>query len=132
MKNIESEIYQYLKERGWSNLLPGNIAKSISIEAAELLELFQWTNHTIEETKKDTQKMEEIKKELADVFIYAFDMAVLLDIDTKKIIKEKLEQVKKKYPAELMRKNSKEGSGSGTDLEYLKIKNNYRKNKNLQ
>ena len=127
MKNIEREVHKYLKERGWDNLLPGNIAKSISIEAAELLELFQWTNNTIEETKKDTQKMEEIKKELADVFIYAFDMAVLLDIDTEKIIKEKLEYVKKKYPAALMRKNSKKGSGSGSDIEYLRIKKSYRK-----
>src|SRR3989344_3364255 len=127
MKNIESEIYQYLKERGWDNLSPGNIAKSISIEAAELLELFQWTNNNLEETKKDFQKMEEIKKELADVFIYAFDMAVLLDINTEEIIKKKLEQVKKKYPAKLMRKKAKKIPGSGTDLEYLRIKNNYRK-----
>lgn len=72
--------------------------------------------------------MEEIKKELADVFIYAFDMAVLLDIDTEKIIREKLEQVKKKYPAELMLKNAKEGSGSAEDPEYIKIKNHYRQN----
>ena len=127
MKNIEREIHQYLKERGWDNLLPSNIAKSISIEAAELLELFQWTNNNIEETKKDAQKMEEIKKELADVFIYAFDMAVLLGIDTETIIKEKLDKVKKKYPAELMRKNAKNESGSGADPEYLKIKNSYRK-----
>ena len=81
----------------------------------------------MEERKKDAQKREEIKKELADVFIYAFDMAVLLGIDTETIIKEKLEKVKKKYPAELMRKNAKNESGSGADPEYLKIKNSYRK-----
>lgn len=127
MKKIETQIYQYLKERGWDNLAPANIAKSISIEAAELLEIFQWTNNSLEETKKDTQKMAEIKKELADVLIYAFDMAVLLEIDTQKIIEEKLEQVKKKYPAVLMRKNAKAQSGSGASSEYLKIKNDYRR-----
>ena len=129
MKNIESDIYQYLAERGWDKLRPSDLAKSICIEAAELFEIFQWTNVSLEEIKQDLKKMEEIKKELADVFIYAFDMAVLLDIDVEKIIKEKLEQVKKKYPAELMRKNAKEGSGSGADPKYWKIKNHHRQSK---
>lgn len=128
MKNIESDIYQYLTERGWDKLRPSDLAKSICIEAAELLEIFQWTSASLEEIKHDSKKMGEVKKELADVFIYAFDMAVLLGIDTEKIVKEKLEQVKKKYPAELMRKNAKEGSGSGTDPKYWKIKNHHRQN----
>ena len=129
MKDIEIEIKQFLVERGWDKLRPSDLAKSISIEAAELLEIFQWTSANIEETKRDTKKMSQIKKELADVYIYAFEMAILLGIDTEKIIKEKLEQVKKKYPAELMRRNAKEGSGSGIDPEYLKIKNNHRQKK---
>ena len=115
MKKTEQAISEYLTERGWDHLRPSDLAKSISIEAAELLEVFQWTSLTIEETKADQKKMDEIKKELADVFIYAFDMAVLLGLDTEQIITDKLEQVKKKYPAEAMRKNAKEESGSGTD-----------------
>ncbi|PIP29524.1 hypothetical protein COX27_00930 [Candidatus Kuenenbacteria bacterium CG23_combo_of_CG06-09_8_20_14_all_36_9] len=105
------------------------MAKSICIETAELLEIFQWTSIDIKETKQDLKRMEEIKKELADVFIYAFEMTVLLGIDSEKIIKEKLEQVKKKYPAELMRKNAKDGSGSGADPKYWKIKNSHRQSK---
>jgi len=77
MKNIESEIKRFLVERGWDKLRPSDLAKSISIEAAELLEVFQWTSLDIEETKRDTQRMEDIKKELADVFIYAIEMAIL-------------------------------------------------------
>lgn len=127
MKKIESEVYAYLSERGWDTLRPSDLAKSICIEAAELLEIFQWTNDTIEQTKQNPEKMEEIKKELADVFIYAFDMAVLLGIDTETIVREKLEHVKKKYPANLMRQNAQKESGSGTDPEYLKIKNQYRR-----
>lgn len=126
MKNIEAEIYKFLAERGWNKLRPSDLAKSICIEAAELLEIFQWTSVDIKEVKKDLKRMEEIKKELADVFIYAFEMAVLLGIDSEKIIKEKIERVKKKYPAELMRKNAKEGSGSGGDPKYWKIKNHHR------
>src|SRR3989344_3551785 len=129
MKNIESEIKKILVEHGWGQLRPSDLAKSISIEAAELLEIFQWTSVDIEETKRNAKKMEEIKKELADVFIYAIEMAVLLDLDVEGIVKAKLEQVKKKYPAELMRKNAKDGSGSGADPKYWKIKNSHRQSK---
>lgn len=126
MKNLEAKIKEFLVERGWDKLRPSDLAKSISIEAAELLEIFQWTSMDIAETKGDTAKMEEIKKELADVFIYTLEMAALLDLDVEKIISAKLEQVRRKYPAELMRKNAKSESGSGTDPEYWKIKNSAR------
>ena len=126
MKKIESEIKQFLIERGWDKLRPSDLAKSISIEAAELLEIFQWVSIDITETKNDTKKMEEIKKELADVMIYAIQMAALLDFDMEQIIAEKLQKVKEKYPAELMRKNASGNSGSGTDPEYWKIKNRHR------
>ena len=129
MKNIESEIKRFLVERGWDKLRPSDLAKSISIEAAELLEIFQWTSLDIEETKRDAQRIEDIKKELADVFIYAIEMAILLHLDVEKIVMAKLEQVRRKYPAELMRKNSKEESGSGTDPKYWKIKNSARRSK---
>ena len=129
MKNIESEIKRFLVERGWDKLRPSDLAKSISIEAAELLEIFQWTSLDIEETKRDAQRIEDIKKELADVFIYAIEMAILLHLDVEKIVMAKLEQVRRKYPAELMRKNSKEESGSGADPKYWKIKNLARRSK---
>lgn len=126
MKNLEAKIKEFLVERGWDKLRPSDLAKSISIEAAELLEIFQWTSMDIAETKDDAAKMEEVKKELADVFIYALEMAALLDLDVEKIISAKLEEVRRKYPADLIRKNAKTESGSGTDSEYWKIKNSAR------
>lgn len=129
MKNIETEIYDYLVERGWDKLCPSDLAKSISIEAAELLEIFQWTSVDIQEAKQNSEMMEKIKEELADVFIYSFEMATLLGIDSESIIKKKLEKVRKKYPAELMRKNAKDGSGSGADPKYWKIKHSARRSK---
>lgn len=127
MKNLEKEILKHLKDRGWDTLRPSDIAKSISIESAELLELFQWSNAELSKVKKDKEKIGEIKKELADVMIYAIEMGVLLGIDVEQAIREKLEYIQKKYPAALMKKNSKSGSGSGENSVYWKIKKQYRK-----
>ena len=124
---LEKKIYRHLKERGWHQLRPSDLAKSIMIEGAELLELFQWDNPPLEEVKKDRQKIEEIKKELADVLIYAVELAVLLELDTEKIIRKKLTQAAKKYPAKLMKKNAVAGAGSGKDTLYWEIKKKYRR-----
>lgn len=125
MKKYEKQIREYLMERGWDNLRPGDIAKSISIESAELLELFQWTNQTLEEVKNDKEKLEKIKKELADVLTYCFDMSVLLGFDTGKILLEKLEKVKEKYPAHLFKDRDKNVDAGSEDI-YWKIKKEHR------
>ncbi len=127
MKELEKRIKQHLEERGWDNLRPSDVAKSIMIEGAELLEHFQWENRDLSEVRADLAKIDGVKKELADVMIYALEMSVLLGLDTKEIINAKLDYVAKKYPAELMRKNSQKGSGSGADSEYWRIKEEYRR-----
>ncbi len=126
MKKYEREIRKYLEERSWDNLRPADLAKSISIESAELLELFQWTNQSLEEVKKDSKKMEQIKRELADVLTYCFDMSVLLEFDTGKILLEKLEKVKQKYPAHLF-KNRDKKIDAGSEEIYWEIKKEHRK-----
>ncbi len=120
MKELEVKILKHLKARKWDNLRPVDLAKSIMIEGAELLELFQWQNLSLEEVKKDKDKITEIKKELADVIIYCLEMSVLLGLNTEKIVNQKLSLVAKKYPAKLMRKENDNDS-------YLKIKNEYRR-----
>lgn len=124
MKAVELKVLNFLQERGWMDLRPADIAKSISIEAAELLEIFQWDNQTLEEVKKDTRKLKLIKSELADVFNFAIEMAILLDLDTKKIILEKIEHASKKYPAKLMKSKSVK---PGNLEVYEKIRKEYRK-----
>ncbi len=123
MKYLEQIILKYLEERGWHNLRPGDIAKSISIESGELLENFQWDNPSLEEVKKDDERIAKIKKELADVLIYCFNMAVLLKLDTREIIEEKLEKIRQKYPAELFKNSTQE---PGTEAIYWKIKKEHR------
>ncbi len=121
MKEQEDVIREYLVERGWDQLRPGDLAKSISIEAAELLELFQWTNPSLEEVKADQEKLEAIKGELADVLIYCLDMSVLLELDTNDIIMKKLEKVREKYPAELFINRDRSQEAGSEDV-YLQIK----------
>jgi NTP pyrophosphatase (non-canonical NTP hydrolase) len=126
MKDLERELLAYLKERNWHRLRPSDVAKSIAIEAAELLELFQWIDLTVAQAKKDKKKMQQLKEELADVFIYCLEMAVLLGLDTKKIIRDKLELARKKYPAKLVR-NIADRRNPGTEKMYWKIKEEYRR-----
>ena len=90
MEELKETLIQFQKERDWKQFhTPENLAKSISIEAAELLEHFQWNN--------DYEK-EEVVDELADVLTYCFFMADALDVDVEEIILNKLEKTAKKYP----------------------------------
>ena len=125
MKDIEKEVKEYLVERAWHKLRPGDLAKSVAIEAGELLELFQWDNPELESVRENPEKLSAIKKELADVLIYCFDIAVLLDIDVEQIMRDKLVKIKEKYPAELFK--DLDPSKQGTHDIYWKIKQDHRK-----
>ena len=85
-------IRKFTEDRDWSQFhTPANLAKSISIEANELLECFQWS-----ETEFDIQQ---VKEELADVLIYCRDMLDVLDLDEDTIVNMKMDQNEAKYPA---------------------------------
>lgn len=124
MKQMTTDILQHLEERSWHRLRPGDIAKSISIEAAELLEVFQWDNPTLDQVKADEKRTEALRKELADVLIYCFEMAALLGIDVEATMRQKLEKVKQKYPAELFK--DLDPDHQGTHDMYWKIKREHR------
>lgn len=93
MEKLMKEIKQFNEERDWDKFhSPENLAKSISIEAGELLECFQWDS--------ENYNKNEVCEELADVFTYCIQMAMKLDVDPKEIVLKKLEKTKKKYPVE--------------------------------
>lgn len=95
MKELMREIKKFNEERDWDQFhSPENLAKSISIEAGELLECFQWNNN---------YDKDEVCEELADVFTYCIQMALKLEVDPEEIILKKLEKTKKKYPVEKAR-----------------------------
>lgn len=99
MKNIKETVKEFMAARNWLNQPPADVAKSIVIEGAELLEHFQWTQFFEEKPELDPEEKQEIIEELADVFIYAIEMSILLDCDIEDIIKAKLDKAAKKYPA---------------------------------
>jgi dCTP diphosphatase len=85
-------LREFVSERNWQQFhTPENLAKSISIEAAELLELFQWTAPS---------DMSEVQDELADVITYCLLLADCYELDVEKIVLEKLEKTKAKYPVD--------------------------------
>ena len=89
-------IRQFTIDRDWSKFhSPTNLAKSISIEAAELLECFQWNDQEFD--------LAHVKEELADVLVYCIDLLDRLELDADEIINAKMAQNEKKYPVEKAR-----------------------------
>ena len=90
MKELTKKVVEFTHERDWDQFhSPENLAKSISIEAAELLECFQWNNE---------YDLGEVKEELADVINYCILMADKLGVSPKQIVLDKMEKTAKKYP----------------------------------
>lgn len=91
------ELRAFSLEREWAQFhTPENLAKSISIEAGELLECFQWSEGDLQE----------IQDELADVMTYCLLLADRLGLDPDQIVLEKLEKTRAKYPVEKARGRS--------------------------
>ena len=86
-------IRRFSDDRDWDQFhSPANLAKSISIEANELLECFQWSD-----TDYDLQH---VKEELADVLVYCRDLLDKLELDEDEIVNMKMDQNEAKYPAD--------------------------------
>lgn len=107
MNELQKMIDHFLVARGWKDHAnPVNYAKSICIESAELLELFQWTSPSSEEIMHDKDMLTKVSNELADVMVYCLDLASILDLDPEKIIRTKMRHNAKKYPVALMKKDA--------------------------
>lgn len=87
-----NRIRKFTDDRDWDQFhSPSNLAKSICIESAELLECFQWG---------DEYDIEKVKEELADVLVYCRNMLDKLDLDEDEIVNAKMDQNEKKYPVD--------------------------------
>lgn len=97
-RSLSDEIAKFVAERDWAQFhTPENLAKSISIEAAELLECFQWSPDA---------SVERVADELADVLTYCFILADRLGVDPDAIVRKKLAVSRTKYPTDKARGRS--------------------------
>lgn len=92
-KETLARIRKFTEDRDWDQFhTPANLAKSISIEANELLECFQWSDTDFD--------LEHVKEELADVLVYCRNMLDKLGLDEDVIVMAKMEKNEAKYPVE--------------------------------
>ena len=97
-ERVLQALDEFVRERDWAQFhTPANLAKSISIEAGELLECFQWD---------DDGDEARVREELADVVTYCTLLAARLGVDLDEIVLEKLAVTEGKYPAERARGRS--------------------------
>ncbi|MEC0227357.1 nucleotide pyrophosphohydrolase [Paenibacillus alba] len=107
MDAIIKKIIEFRDERDWKQFHnPKDLAISLTLEASELLENFQWKDSS--EALK--QNMEQIKDELADVLIYSLMIAHDLEIDIESAILNKIDKNAKKYPVEKSKGTAKKYS----------------------
>ena len=93
-----NRIRKFTGDRDWNQFhTPENLAKSIVIEAAELLECFQWSDSDYD--------LQHVKEELADVLVYTQDLLDKLGLDADEIVNMKMEQNERKYPIEKAKGN---------------------------
>ncbi|MBO5030341.1 MAG: nucleotide pyrophosphohydrolase [Lachnospiraceae bacterium] len=100
LQDLKEAIDDFNKNRNWiayHNAM--NLAMSINIEAAELLEIFQWSDKKDADRKARLSHNEHLKEELADILIYCINLANAYGIDISSCIIEKLHKNAKKYPS---------------------------------
>jgi len=118
IQELKDLIAEFREERGWGkHHTPRNLATSIMIEGAELLEHFQWGDYS-------DQNKQEIADELADVLSYCFNLADTLDIDVATVYRDKLSRASKKFPTEIFNPEHDDAEA------YKRIKAEYRQKSN--
>lgn len=122
VQELKALITEFTAERGWDEYhKPKNLAMSIAIEAAELMEHFQWDD--LPDHKTDADQKQKIADELADVLIYAFEFANQTDIDISSSFRQKIQKSRRKYPVKHFNPNKQDRA------KYHEIKHAHRKNR---
>jgi len=106
ISEIQNQLKKFAIERDWEQFhTPKNLAMALSVEASELVEIFQWLN--AEESNSPNQRqIEEINSEVADIAMYLLRFCSVLGIDLENAIESKLERNAEKYPVNLSKGNA--------------------------
>lgn len=103
LARLRDLVRVFVGERDWDQFhTPKNLASALSVEAAELLEHFQWLQ-TGRAEELGAAKLKEVRHEMADVLVYLVRLADKLDVDLFQAVEEKMVLNRAKYPAELVR-----------------------------
>ncbi len=106
LQDLKDKMARFVHERDWEQFhTPKNLAMSIAIEAAELMEHFQWL--TIEESNNlNDAQLADIGEELADIIIYSLSLANTLGLDLSQTVSAKMEKNIRKYPSDKVKGKS--------------------------
>jgi NTP pyrophosphatase (non-canonical NTP hydrolase) len=100
LDDLKIALRKFSQERDWEKFhTPKNLASALSVEAAELLEIFQWMDDT-QSKSLDERQLREVADEIADVLIYLVRISDVLGIDIEKSVGNKLVKNHEKYPIE--------------------------------
>ena len=103
IERIRKRLEGFAKERDWEQFhTPKNLSMALSVEASELLEIFQWQKADEYKNANKNQK-EMIKDEIADIFYYLVRISDKLNIDIEKALIKKMKKNRKKYPKRLVK-----------------------------
>jgi NTP pyrophosphatase (non-canonical NTP hydrolase) len=103
LEQVGEAVRAFVVERDWEQFhSPKNLAMALSVEAAELQEIFQWLSEA-KSRKLSRQQLQAARDELADVFIYVLRMSQVLKIDLLAAVSAKVEKNRQKYPVEKSR-----------------------------
>jgi len=105
LANLLRHVTEFVSEREWEHFhTPKNLSAAIAIEAAELLEHFQWlSDDRAADNMEDAAEREAVADELADVMIYCLSLANALDVDLSTAILQKLKRNERRFPVEQWR-----------------------------
>jgi dCTP diphosphatase len=107
LHELRDRLREFARERDWEQFhSPKNLAMALIVEAAELVEHFQWLTEAQSHTL-DPEKREQVAQELADVFLYLVRLADRLDIDLLDAAQRKIVLNAQKYPADQVRGSAK-------------------------
>jgi NTP pyrophosphatase (non-canonical NTP hydrolase) len=101
LTDLRQRVAEFVAARDWGQFhVPKNLSVAIAVEAAELMEHFQWlTSEQAALALQDETKLAAVSDELADVFIYVLSLANALDVDVSTAVLKKLERNEERYPA---------------------------------
>jgi dCTP diphosphatase len=105
LADLKAAMQAFVDERDWSQFHnPKNLSMALAIEAAELMEHFQWlTPESAAAVRESPEQMQQVREELADVLCFALSFANALQIDIATAVREKMVKNAAKYPAEKFR-----------------------------